>query len=322
MPPARPRLALSAVLASGTLLALVASLALSGCRPDPQKAEGQPGPLTHTYTTPWGETLQLPVRPRRIVPSNAGAVDLVLALVGPDRVAAIPRVSLPYSLEAQEAGEWPEERLLGSFGSEEVLGLDPDLVVTHAWQDQATTITLRDLGIPVLTLPEILEVADIEESLRALGQALGEPEAAEALVLEVGERAAALGEPPLADQKRILQYSNFGSGATSAGRRTPSDLVFRLAGFENALERDGYAAIENERLLVLDPDWILVGVSAEDPERSTSEGVLRGEPALAGLTALVRPGRILRLHPAHYAAHSHRMLDAAEALARLARAAE
>jgi len=316
--------------------ALLLSL-LAGCeRPTPSAAGSRASPAAEARESGAGDSaatapgfprtvrlddgtaLELAAPPRRILPVNATALDVVLALAEPDRIAAVAPVSLVYSPAA--AGlEWDASRELGRYTVENVLAWRPDLVVNNAWQDQAVTRLLSESGVPVLTLRDAESLAELCDCVRTVARALGEEQRGADVVADLERRSAALAERSARGGfagQRICSYSNFGSGGSSAGAGTSYDLMFALAGLVNATaaaDVRGFGDVDNELLLTLDPDWILVGVSAEDPDHSASAEYLATEPALSGLRA-VREGRVVRLPAQLYTTSSHYLVDAAEAL--------
>jgi ABC-type hemin transport system substrate-binding protein len=93
--------------------------------------------------------------PQRIVPASATAVDLVAALVAPERVAGFPEQALEYSTLHAGDPRFDRAKRFNAYLAEPVLALDPDLVVIDPWQAPETTARLREAGIRVLVVPEI-----------------------------------------------------------------------------------------------------------------------------------------------------------------------
>ena len=269
-----------------------------------------------SVTTPNGKQVVIPSEPRRVIPANANALDFVLALIEPERVAAISEVSLPYSLAGKALGEWPKEKTFGQFTVEEIVSRKPDLVIVHDWQAAQTVAILREAGIPVLVIPSVVALEDNFESLTLLGSALGaESKAAETIAaLEV--RIASLKQRGAKLNASVLSYTNMGTGGTCAGSGTSFDVMTEIAGLSNLASEEGlvgFENIDNEWLLSIDPDWIVVGESAELAGTSTSEQYLLETQALRGLGA-VRSKQIIRLQSDFFFTSSHHLVDAAERL--------
>ena len=262
--------------------------------------------------------------PVRIVPASATAVDLVAALVEPERIAGFPVQALEYStLHADDRfGGHPR---FDAWLAEPVLALLPDLVVVDPWQALDTNERLREAGVRVLALPEIATWPDARDTLERLGRVLGAEERAAATIADLDARVARLRvrAAERGNALRAMCYSNFGSAGWTAGSQTTVHEMMELAGLVNAVAeggRQGHVGASFEDLLVLDPDVILVsrplamGAGHAGDRGGASERLLLSEPSLAGLRA-VRERRIVSLPAWLYAAGSHEVVTGAEALA-------
>lgn len=261
--------------------------------------------------------------PTRVVPASATAVDIVTALVGPERIAGFPVQALEYSTLHDERPPFDELPRFEAYLAEPVLALRPDLVVIDPWQAPETTQRLREAGVAVHALPEVSDLEGALAALDGVAHALREPRAGAALANELRARAAALREraarrPTL----RALCYSNFGGAGSSAGSGTTLHAMMELVGLVNlTAERGarGHVGTSFEDLLALDPDVIVVSQPLKMDEGPSgdrggaSERLLRGESSLAGLRA-VREARIIALPAWLFATGSHELVRGAEAL--------
>lgn len=263
------------------------------------------------------ERLRLEARPERILPCNASAVDYLVSLVEPSRVLGLPYTALAYATIDGPHEGWDTLPRLHDFSSEAILALAPDLILTHGWQEPAAMRTLENAGVPVLRLPDVRDYEGVRELLLALGSLLGEEDASRALVDGYDARVAALRADGSRAGWSALTYSNYGTGGWTAGAGTTADLVIGLAGLSNAAAEaglEGHVGLEIERLLTIDPDVLVLGVAAADEGSNPTLDLLRGEPSLAGLSAVRKA--CFAVLPSHLAlASSHRVVDAAEALA-------
>ncbi len=254
-------------------------------------------------------------RVERVLPTNSAAADFVLALVGPERVVAVPEQAEFFGGAAANAESLTR---FASFEAEAVLALEPDLVVTHAWQESDTTRLLRGAGIELFVVREVREFEDLATALRELGARLHAAERAADLVGDLQRRRDALAESAAAEPLRVVNYTDFGTGGWAAGAGTSIDLVIRLAGLRNAAAEagiDGHAQVDLEQMIGIDPDVLLVSEPEPGSVLGASERYLRAQPALAELAAL-RANRIVSLPARLYGTNSHHVLEAAEELAR------
>lgn len=303
----------------------LAALALhgSGCRPSPSAAE--PGDVAEGGGFPVelvgadGVTVRIEAPPRRVVPTNAGAQDDLCVLIGPERVAALPRPVGAYATAGEIGADWDDVPRFEQYRAEPLLLFEPDLVVTHVWHEANSTAALRQAGVPVLVLPEADSLESIHAVLELLGRALGVPGRTAEVIADIDRRVAALEDSSGPRRAvRALGYTNYGTGGGSPGSGTTFDLMIELTGMRNAareLGLVGWQSLDFEQLLTLDPDLLVLGAAGDGARGDPTEQVLRGEPALAGLRA-VREDRIVVLPSRLYTTNSHFLIEAAEELAR------
>ena len=315
---------------SSRLLSLLFLSVLAACDRAPAVAPptaGEPVPGFPREVELWsGSSLRLEAPPRRIVPASATAVDLVAALVPPERVAGFPVQALEYSTLHAGGGPFAQLPRFDAWLAEPVLALLPDLVVVDPWQAIDTNDRLREAGVRVLVLPQIATFEDAREALERLGRVLGSEARAAALVADLDARVANLAEQAERRSReplRAMCYSNFGSAGWTAGSGTTVHEMMELAGLVNVVAeagREGHVGASFEDLLMFDPDLIVVsrpltmGAGHAGDRGGASERLLLSEPSLAGLFA-VRERRIVTLPAWLYAAGSHELVTGAELLA-------
>lgn len=302
---------------------LLSICGLSACGPTP------PSSASQSDTKGQAETAQPAPRtgaPRRIVPASAGVVDLVTALVPPDRIAGLPAQSLLFSAAsaAREDQALRARPQFQAYAAEPLLALSPDLVICDPWQSGETTERLREAGVSVLVLDQLESLEGVRATLAQLGTLLGAEAACTATLADLDARVARLAEGvPRRSAWRALAYSNGGGGGWLAGEGTTADEWIRLTGMRNAGAeggRTGHVRCSFEELLALDPDLIVISSRGEGGEPGVTAQILREEPGLANLAA-VRDDRIVALDAWLFSAIGPHLVTAAEALAPLADAA-
>lgn len=258
-----------------------------------------------------------PIRPIRIVPTNATAVDIVFDLVEPGRVVAVPDTVGDYATVDVDFSAWSGEFAFSDFSAEVMLSFDPDLVVVSPWQDQNTINRLIESGVRVVELPAVDDLDDIRLAITTVGEAMGEVAAATELLADFDLRAAALQEAASERGKvRGLVYTNYGSGGWAAGTGTTAHHMLQLAGLVNVAAesgRVGHDSVDIETMLAFDPDVLVISKPSRD--YGVTRSVLEGEAELATLEAIAKD-RIIELPSGLFSTASHHLLDAAELLAR------
>jgi iron complex transport system substrate-binding protein len=303
------------------LLGLSSLLLLLACADSTRQSsvhggeDSSAGSYPRTVETFGEQTLRIPRAPERILPANTATLELVAALGKLDQVIAVPAPAFAYANTELDPADW-EGKTFERYLVEPMLALEPDLVLTNSWQNPETSTFLKDTGVTVLDLPTAQSLEDLLEAITVVGDVLEVPERAHELREELAARCERLRNTGR-ESRRVMTYSTFGTGGWTGGKGTTADLLITLAGLRNASSEhglEGHAAIDIELLLTLDPDYILIGSSEEDPAWSATLEVIRNEPALESLRAL-REDRILVIPLKHYTSNSHYIIDAAEALA-------
>lgn len=265
------------------------------------------------------QAVQAPSDPQRIVCANTAAAEFVCRLVAPERIVGLPEQVDDYSGLDLKSGGFEQVPRFARYAAESVLVLKPDLVVTHEWQSADTTNVLRSQGIEVLVMKSATSFEDIRATLTSLGARVGATPKATAITHDLDLRVARLRAGAAARASlTAMVYANSGSGGTTAGMHTTPDTMIVLAGLTNAAARaglDGHVSLDFERLLAIDPDFLIVAAPARGEAGSPTEAIVESTRALAGLKAR-KHGRIVVLPAALMSADSPPIVDAAELLAR------
>jgi len=284
-----------------------------------EAAASPEGGFPRVVALPGGESLRLERPPQRVLAANTAVVDTLTRLVAPERVAALCEQAFTWSRLAftDAADPWRAVPMFHAFVAESVLARSPDLVLTTVHGNPETIAALRDIGIPVVRLPEPQDLAAAEAQVRLLGQLLGADGAAARLIEDAELRIARLAERDGPRRGRsVVWYTWYGTSGSATGSGTLADAAIRLAGMVNAAARagrSGVGAVTAEELLAMDPDVLVV--PADRGEASTgTRAILTSDAALAAIPA-IRERRILELHPSHFSATSLEVVTAAEALA-------
>ena len=222
----------------------------------------------------WVATLLLPLAAGAAsLPSvasiNLCSDQLVLLLADPQQIRSISWLSADTeeSLFAEQARAYPV-----NYGSaEEILRLDPDVVVAGAYTSAFTRRLLRELGFAVVDVAPAAAVAEIERNLLQVGAALDQYARAERLIRDMRAHVAALeAVRPATPQPAVVVRP----GGFTVGAQTLADELIRLAGLTNVAAAGGldrWGSLSMETLLLSRPALLIY------------TGYRRGEPSLANL---------------------------------------
>jgi iron complex transport system substrate-binding protein len=207
------------------------------------------------------------VQPRRIVSFNLCADQLLLALADPSQIAGLSpyATNAALSVTSEQGARFP--RL--DWDAESVVNLAPDLVLVGP-SNRPTHAMLNAMGIRVVEVSLISNLAEARQQARSLGQLIGHPDRGEALArqLEQAEArlAAAALTPPLT--ALVVARGGYSEGPASlvagmltvAGLRPPPNSPSGFGGF-----------VSLEQLLVDGPDVLVL---QDPPHDAGDQGAL------------------------------------------------
>ncbi len=239
------------------------------------------------------------------------AGDELLALLAPaGRVVCVSSLA-DDPLVSNVAGRYPKAIPRLAAQIEPVLATRPDLVIVAPWNQPGFAELLGRAGVAVFTLPEVQSFEDIAAATLALGRRVGESAKARSVVDDMNRRLEVLDRrvAEASARPRVLSFSHL----IVAGAGTTVDALIRRAGARNAaaeLDVVGHQQVPLERILLADPDWLLLGF---DPGEKT-ETVLDAYPLLK-TTRAAREGRVIVMSPRELTTVTPFLVDGAEALA-------
>ena len=239
--------------------------------------------------------------PERVVSLNV-CTDQLAWLLAPDAVVAVSRLADDprTSAYAEEMAEVPQT----GGSAEEIVLLEPDLVLAGTFTTRATVQMLERLGYRVERFAPVTSLDEARRSMARMGELLGRETAAAEMIRKFEERRGALEAD--ATGKRALLYH--AQGRTSGAGTLTADLL-RAAGLSNVAEELDLPAggrLSLEQAVMTEPDLILV---AEPYEAFAWATELTRHPALEATGALTELGG-----GADWTCETPRLLDAVEAL--------
>lgn len=233
----------------------------------------------------------------RLVSIGGSLTEIIYALGEDNRLVARDQTALypPQVLELPDIG------YMRALAPEGVLSVGPTalLVIEGSGPPEALDV-LAGAGIDYQTVPEGFSALGILLKVRAVGQALGVPDKAQALAeqLDTALQAVADRTANIATRKRVLfVLSTDGGKIQASGTGTAADGVIKLAGAVNAItDYAGYKALTEEAIIAAAPDVILMMDRGGDHGASNAE--LLANPAVA-LTPAGRNHALIRMDGAY-----------------------
>ena len=241
------------------VLLCILSALLTACSM-PKSAEEKPA--AYTVTDIEGTVVDFPSPPKRIVTLSMSTDETMLGLVEPQRMAAVNTL-LDDPVSSNVTGlvkEIPQR--IGNPTVEEIMALQPDLVVVPDWGDLTMVPSLREVGLKVIVCKGASNLAEIRETIELLAAAAGVPERGQKLrammdakLAEIQEKVAKI---PQTERKRVVLISLM-SGYGGLG--SSFDEACHYAGVINGRAELGirdFQVMTKEQLVQIDPDILFL----------------------------------------------------------------
>lgn len=195
-------------------------------------------------------------KPTRIVSLNVCTDQLILMLADPRHVASITFLALDPDLSAM--AKVAAMHHINHGNAEEILTLEPDLVVAGEFSTRPTVELLRRLNYRVEEFGIATTLADARAQIQRMAQILGEGEKGSRIVQEMDAKIqAAARHRAGADPVAVIYRPN----GFSAGANTLEHAVLTAAGYRNLSVELGFAGvgrIELEDLIAAGPDLLVM----------------------------------------------------------------
>jgi iron complex transport system substrate-binding protein len=227
-------------------------------------------PVSVTDTT--GTEVTVEERPERVVVLQPSDAQAAWAVGAEDRVVGMQQTQYTAYLDGREGiTDVVNDDL--SVNVEQVVGLNPDIVLAANTTSVETVRQLRTAGITVYHFGLVTSLDEIETNLETTGALLGACDGAREastefrLGVERAERAAELAE----NNPRVLYYF-FG---TTTGTGTHIHDVLTTAGGTNVAAEtgiEGYRQLSEEVVVDSDPEWIAYPGDATIPRTAAYNG--------------------------------------------------
>jgi iron complex transport system substrate-binding protein len=211
----------------------------------------------------------------------------VLELLPKERILALsPDAEADFSYHRDRAAGVTRVRPV----AEDVIGLEPGLVVRSYGGGHRALEFFERAGIAVLQVPYADDLGAVRQALLDVARGLGVPERGAALALEMDARLAAIGKPGAA---RSALYLTAGGATTGPG--TLVHELLEAAGLENFETRPGWHNVPLERLAREQPEVVVAGFFDGSADRTAYWSAMRHPVArrlLYERSAVMLPGAL------------------------------
>ncbi len=271
------------------------------------------GDFPLTVTDALGNEVTIPAKPQRIISLTLGTDEILLSLVGPERLIGVTYLAQDETT-SNIASDPDLAKVANSLEAdpEQVIALEPDLVIVASFTNPAVLDQLVSAGLTVYVVGNFISIDAMEENILQIGALVGEDAAAQAMVASMDESLAVVadevsqagGDPP-----RVLYFTSGGWVAGSA--TTVDDMIVRAGGVNAAAEAGlvDWNQVGEEAVLTMNPDAVILSPYVTDDEFKTN-------PVYATLNAVVSD-RVVTISDAYMSATSQYIVLGVEAVAHL-----
>ncbi|MEM7336224.1 MAG: ABC transporter substrate-binding protein [Chloroflexota bacterium] len=246
---------------------------------DPAITSGPVSPLPRTVTDFEGNEVVIE-DDSVVIPIDGPLTEIVFTLGMADNVAATD-VSSTYPVDATQL---PQVGYVRALSAEPVLAMAPTLILTTDDAGPPDAVTqLEESGVTVVQFKSPDTIEESIQLVRDVAAALGVESRGEALVAKM-EADLAIAADLLAQvnstPRVMFIYARGVDSVSAAGAGTSVDVMFELAGLENAVtEWEGYQPLTAEGAVSIAPDAFLLFNSGLESVGG-AEGLL-GVPGIA-----------------------------------------
>lgn len=255
-------------------------LLIAACSP---ASEEESLVVSGKMTDQLGRSIVIPDGPERIISLAPSNTEILFSLGLDEKVAAVTDYC-DFPVEAQQKPS------IGGFSNpnlEEIIALQPELVLATSMHEQSLIPQLEQRGLTVFALnPKTME--EVCDAITMVGEITGRKEESREVVRDIEQRvenvqamikALQPGESP------TVFYAVWHDPLMAAGSNTLQDVLITMAGGINiASKLDEYADISLEYLIEADPEVIIVNTSHGSNVNETL-GFLQTEPRLENTSA-------------------------------------
>ena len=221
-------------------------------------------------------SFQLPAAPSRVVSINLCTDQLLLMLADESQIASITFLASDEtnSFMAGLAQRHP----VNHARVEELIALQPDLIVANEYNAPALMTLLERLGFRVARFANANSIETIRSNIRQMAMLLKQERRGEQLIAQMDRRIDVIAAKERGYRPRALFYQVRGY---TSGLNTLQDEALQLAGWHNLSAEagiTGYSPIDIETLLLAKPEQLFTSTYAPGTE-SVGQRQLR-HPAL------------------------------------------
>ncbi|NCD08659.1 MAG: ABC transporter substrate-binding protein [Negativicutes bacterium] len=270
-----------------------------------------------------GVNLVFKEKPKRIVSLSISVDEILLDMVNPDRIVALTNLADDPGISSVAEKAKAVKQRVRVKNMEQLLMLEPDLVIVPDWIGIELAQNLRGIGIPVYVYKTPVTIAEIQKSIHEIAKVVHEEKNGEIIVATMQKRLAALEYKlrDIPDNKRqtVVALSLMGA---FGGKGTTFDDICKHAHVINGVSETGIdknESITKEQIVAIDPDIFLMPTWDFD-NKGDAERLIQATKNDSSYQTVkaIRNNKLIQIHDAALYSISHYVVDAAEEIAQAA----
>jgi iron complex transport system substrate-binding protein len=271
-----------------------------------------------TFVDGRGKEITINEKPKKIVSTTLAMDEYLLSLTDAANIAAVTQISTDAGISNVAGQTDAIETKFETVTAEQVLALEPDLVLVPSYVSPDVLNQLDDAGLTTYQVVDDSSFAGILETVKVLGEIIGEEQKASEIVADIEKRIDTLkaDADKVETKKRVLYYTEYLSSVTD---NTTIGEMINLAGGVNVISEAGivgddypdYPNVSKEVLVELNPEVIFTtawGAGEGEPAFVTE---WKNDPALSEVAA-IKNNQVYVLDSANVTTASHFVIEGAE----------
>jgi len=205
-----------------------------------------------------GQTVTVEEEPESVVVTAPSAAQHMWAIGAQEKVVGMPVNRFTAYLDGHDE----RTNVLGEDGAtpdvEQIVALEPDLVIVPNVNDEELVENLRDAGLTVYYYPLVNDLDSMYELVETVGLLTGQYGDAAAVTAQVAAQVDAVEEAVAEEENPRVYYEFF--GFTVGPETLEHDLLTRAGGnnIATAGDRPTYFELSQEIVAERDPEWLVL----------------------------------------------------------------
>ncbi|MEG6585156.1 ABC transporter substrate-binding protein [Dendrosporobacter sp. 1207_IL3150] len=241
------------------LIIMLLVILLSGCN------RGQsgltPGQWGYEFKDYQGYIVKLPGQPQRIVSLSIGTDEILVDLVPIERIAALSAISEDTNISCiTEQAKLVANKVRAN--PEQIIALQPDLVLIPDWHSGELIQILRDAGVNVYVYHTPTNIEEVKQSITELARVLGAEARGTTVITKMDRELAAVTERvhsiPHNERKTVIRFTLMGG---TDGKGSLFEDMCKLAGVNNGASLaclNSHDILSKEQIVQINPDVFIM----------------------------------------------------------------